>query len=265
MKSSPAEIPEAEPAGDDYWLLARQPLHSLLFLIPLLAAYEAGVMHFGNGDEIRNGADYLMRTGLRMAGLQEVWVLPALVVGLLFLWQLAGRYRWGVSPSALLGMLAESLLFGVSLIVLGQLQEMAFRQHLPEELPGRLALAIPMPASDAFPKAVSYIGAGIYEEVLFRLCLLPVCYRLLRLVFIPGKLAILLSIVVTGALFSAAHYVGPAADPWTLYSFTFRSLAGGFFGALFVLRGFGITVGAHAAYDLLVGILLPGFAALQTL
>jgi len=64
------------------------------------------------------------------------------------------------------------------------------------------------------------------------------------------------SILVTSLLFSAAHYLGPAADSFTLFSFVFRTLAGMFFAVLFVMRGFGITVGAHAGYDLIVGIVL---------
>ncbi len=259
MKEPRVEI--SDDVSDYYLLLARQPLHCLLFLVPLLAVYEAGVLKLGTGgDELRNGADYWMRTGLRRAGLEDVWTLPAIVLGLLFVWQVAGRHCWSVYPSTLLGMLAESLLFGVCLIVLGQLQELAFRQHLPDALPLSLSSSLP----GTVPQAISYVGAGIYEEVLFRLCLLPLTYGLLRVLLIPGKAALLGAILVTSGLFGAAHYVGPAAEPWALYSFTFRTLAGVFFAMLFVLRGFGITVGAHAAYDLLVGVLLPGVAALQS-
>jgi hypothetical protein len=256
MKDPHAAIPEQD-SGDDYWLLARQPLHSLIFLVPLLAVYELGVFRFGStGDEIRNGADYWMRTGLKLAGLEYPWTLPLIVLGLLFLWQLAGRYRWRLSAGTLIGMLAESLLFGGCLIVLGQLQELAFRQHLPAALP----LTIPHSQTASLQQAVSFVGAGIYEEVLFRLAMLPVLCGLLRLIRFPRALALLLAMIATSALFSGAHYVGPAADTWSLYSFTFRLVAGGFFAALFVLRGFGITVGAHAAYDLMVGIILPEFA-----
>src|SRR5262245_13545748 len=52
-------------ADDEYWVVARQPLHCLLFLLPLLAAYEAGIVCLGAaGDDHRNGADYWMRAGL---------------------------------------------------------------------------------------------------------------------------------------------------------------------------------------------------------
>ena len=107
------------------------------------------------------------------------------------------------------------------------------------------------------PRAISYIGAGVYEEVLFRLCLIPVAYGLLRTLLIPRRPAMLLAVLTTSILFSAAHYVGPAADQLTLFSFVFRATAGVFFALLFVLRGFGITVGSHAAYDLFVGVLIP--------
>jgi membrane protease YdiL (CAAX protease family) len=257
------EQTEEKPDGDDYWLRARQPLHCLLFLLPLLGVYEAGVLQMGTasgGDELRNGADYWMRTALRLAGVEQVWTLPLFILGLLFLWQVAGRYRWNLSPGTLVGMLAESVLFGAALIALGQLQEMAFRQHFPGSLP---VAAVTLSHAGSLPQAIGFVGAGIYEEVLFRLCLLPITILLLRILFVPRALALLLAIVATSGLFSAAHYLGPAADPWTLYSFTFRLLAGCFFAILFVMRGFGITVGAHAAYDLLVGVLLPGTGFLE--
>jgi len=66
-----------------------------------------------------------------------------------------------------------------------------------------------------------------------------------------------LAVFTTSVLFSAAHYVGPAADHLNLFSFVFRATAGVFFALLFVARGFGITAGSHAAYDLFVGVLIP--------
>jgi hypothetical protein len=38
------------------------------------------------------------------------------------------------------------------------------------------------------------------------------------------------------------------------YPFVFRTVAGLFFSALFIYRGFGIAAGTHAAYDMLVGL-----------
>ncbi len=105
-------------------------------------------------------------------------------------------------------------------------------------------------------KAVTYVGAGIYEEVLFRLCLLPACFGLFRLLQLNTTWAAVLAVISTSLMFAIAHHVGPTGEAFRLFPFTFRLVAGLFFAALFVLRGFGITVGTHAAYDLLVGLLL---------
>src|SRR5690606_8318038 len=97
------------PAESDYWSEARQPLVCLVFLAPLLAAYEAGVLWMGGADPgaIRNGADYWMRGWLHGLGFTQSLLLPLLVVGGLLAWHIAGRYPWRVSLDALAGMLAE--------------------------------------------------------------------------------------------------------------------------------------------------------------
>ena len=100
-----------------------------------------------------------------------------------------------------------------------------------------------------------YVGAGIYEETLFRLLLLPAVYYCLNVIGIPSKAAMTLAMTTSALAFSCAHYVGPMAEPFVWFSFIFRWVAGLFFASVYVLRGFGIAVGAHAAYDILVGVL----------
>ena len=240
----------AESRPEDYWQQSRRPLVSLGFLLPLLLAYEIGIVAFGgpNPEAIRNGADYWMRGWLAYSGMGYPLVLPALVLTVLLCWHLISGDRWRFSVEVPAGMLAESVLFGFLLVVIGQLADMALRSigHLPvgSMNQGQASLA------------VTYLGAGIYEEFLFRLCLLPACYGLLRTCRLNAAWSAAVAILASGLTFSLAHYVGPAAEPLALFTFVFRALAGVFFGLLFVLRGFGITVGSHAAYDLLVGILL---------
>ena len=291
------------PQGSDYWARARQPLNCLAFLAPLLVFYEVGVFWAGGdrSDSIRNGADFWMRSGLSSLGIEFAFLLPVLVVGILLVWQIAGKYPWRITPDVLAGMAAESLLFAVILVLVGQLQDLAFRQTAAvvtsstspplskggqgerelqiEKCKSKNAnwstaatsqpnlqfaicngqFAIPTASISepyALPRIVGFVGAGVYEEVLFRLCLLPICYGLLRLLLLPAKAATILAVIAVSVVFSYAHFIGPAADPWTLFSFTFRVLAGLFFAVLFVLRGFGVAAGCHAVYDLLVGVLL---------
>jgi membrane protease YdiL (CAAX protease family) len=101
---------------------------------------------------------------------------------------------------------------------------------------------------------LTYIGAGIYEEVLFRLVLFIGLYAMLRFVRIPFIVAVPVAAVAAALAFAAAHHIGPYAEPMRADWFVFRACAGLFFTILFVLRGFGIAIGAHIGYDVLVGV-----------
>jgi Type II CAAX prenyl endopeptidase Rce1-like len=244
------------PGGESYWRTTRRPLTCLVFLTPFLAAYEAGIYWIGGPDpeSSRNGADHWLRGALGFLGLDQAWLLPALIVTGLLVWHVARRESWHVSLETMTGMFAESVLFAFVLVVVGQLQESAHRIWGAPNYP----LAAILLSDRATAAAIVYVGAGIYEEVLFRLCLLPVCYALFRSGGVSHGMAAALAIIATSLAFSLAHYVGPAGEPFRLFTFGFRAVAGLFFAALFVLRGFGITVGAHAGYDLIVGLLLTG-------
>lgn len=246
-----ADHSAAEPFPDDYWSQTRRPLVCLIFLLPLLAIYEIGVWSLGgeSPDGLRNGADIWLRGGLQWAGVSIPILLPALVIAGLLLWHVYGRYPARVSPDTLPGMFAESLLFAFALMALGQATYLVFDTlSIPRMSVGNTASAA---------VAVTYLGAGIYEEVLFRLCLLPACFGLLRGMSLTPKWSAGLAVFITSFAFSMAHYIGPAGEAFDLFTFSFRMLAGAFFGVVFVCRGFGITVGCHAAYDLLVGVLMP--------
>jgi hypothetical protein len=67
-------------------------------------------------------------------------------------------------------------------------------------------------------------------------------------------LAFGMAAVASATLFATAHIIGPNGEPYSNYKFVFRLVAGLYFEALFQFRGFGIAVGAHACYNLMVGI-----------
>jgi membrane protease YdiL (CAAX protease family) len=60
--------------------------------------------------------------------------------------------------------------------------------------------------------------------------------------------------VFSATVFAAAHHVGPYGEPFDDFVFLFRAVAGLYFAALYQTRGFGVAVGAHACYDVLVGV-----------
>lgn len=245
----------------EYWQQTRRPWPSLVFLLPLLVVYEVGVLWIGgrNASAIRSGADELLRLLLDFVGLNAAWWPPLLIVLGLTSWQWAARYPWHVSFETLAGMFVESVLAAFALIVLGQLQSRAFTGTFAIEASlldlTELKMALTAGQVEFVSRALSFVGAGIYEEVIFRLTLLPLVTAFLRQTVLPRAWAPALAALVTSVLFAAAHHVGPAGEPFELFPFCFRMLAGVFFAALFVLRGFGIAVGSHAIYDLLVGVL----------
>jgi hypothetical protein len=98
------------------------------------------------------------------------------------------------------------------------------------------------------------LGAGLYEELLFRVVLVALLSNAMRLVGFGRMTAGVIAVIVGALVFSAFHYVGPLGEPLRLESFVFRALAGMAFSALYLTRGFGITAWTHALYD--VGVLL---------
>jgi len=239
--SDPDASSEAVDA-ESYWALSRTPLTSLVFTLPLVLAYEGGVLLLGRSSP-RNGADVWLRHLLDATGFGSYFLLPLLMLLGLLAWHHFEHDRWRFSPTVLLGMLAECLLLSLLLVGLARLQNHLWPLEIAD---GRQGI---------FARLVGFCGAGLYEEVLFRLLLLPVVAWVCQRAGIGSAAACFYSVLLTSLLFSAAHYVGPMGDTFAFYSFTFRVMAGVFFATLFVLRGFGIAAGTHAAYDMLVGLL----------
>ena len=97
------------------------------------------------------------------------------------------------------------------------------------------------------------IGAGIYEEFLFRVILISVIASLFSLIFKWNKKTnYILGMFMSAGIFSVFHFIGDYGDYFSFRIFMVRFLAGIFLGMLFILRGFGITAWSHSIYDLIV-------------
>ena len=102
-------------------------------------------------------------------------------------------------------------------------------------------------------RVVMSLGAGVYEETVFRLGIMAGLAALLeRGVGFRRWVAALVALIVSSVLFSAMHHIPPYGDPFTIGVFTFRVLAGACFGLIFWFRGFAVAVYTHALYDLYV-------------
>jgi hypothetical protein len=232
-----------------YFQATRHPWSSFLFLVPLVAVYEGGVVWLGGdrADRLRNGADTWFRWQLETFGAGHAYAAPALVLGLLLLWS---WWRWFDRPAdpvtTWFGMAFEGAAFAAALWQFGQ-------NYGP--IIDKLGVKLDIPvAPDRAARVLTYLGAGIYEEALFRLGLFGGLLLVLRLVLLPRLIALPLAATAAAAVFAAAHHIGPHGEAMNAYVFLFRAAAGLIFTALYVWRGFGVAVAAHAGYDILVGV-----------
>jgi len=232
-----------------YFSATRHPWSSFLFLVPLLAAYEGGVLWLGGdrSEKLRNGADAWLRWALEAFGANQLLLVPAILVLVLLVWS---GWRWADRPAdpvrTWFGMAFES---GAWAFALWQFS-LNFGP-LVERFGIELNVTI---QTGTAARAITFIGAGIYEEALFRLGLFSLLYGVLRVVAIPRLFALPLAGIGAALAFAAAHHIGPYGEAMNPYVFLFRAVAGLYFTLLFVGRGFGVAVGAHAGYDLLVGL-----------
>lgn len=96
------------------------------------------------------------------------------------------------------------------------------------------------------------LGAGLYEEIFFRVILVSALLYLFKKLLNRKSLIFASAIVLAALLFSFAHYVGELGDPFTLGSFLFRFLFGLSLNAIYIWRGFGMAAWTHAIYDVMV-------------
>src|SRR5262245_30320948 len=173
-----------------YWQATRHPAPSLVFLAPLLVAYELGVVWLGGPKalSLRNGADAWLRDGLAACGGQHPILAPALVVAVLGVWFWRRRDSTPEDlPGLCLGMAIESVagalvLWGCSRGFAPLLDALGVTLSAPGAEPPALNAA-------ALGQVVTYVGAGIYEEVLFRLVLFGGLSTVLRAAQVPGRWA----------------------------------------------------------------------------
>jgi membrane protease YdiL (CAAX protease family) len=239
----------------DYWRHSSQPLVSLAFVAPLLMLYESGAIWLGAGGG-RSGADLWLRGTLERAGFAHPLLLPVLVCGLLLAAHHWRRHAWNVAAGVLSCMWLEAAAWGAGLFLIAKLALLPADGYAPAA--ATIAQLSPHALGNHL---VAYLGAGIYEELLFRLLLVPPAIGLLRAARFRRAASIGTAVIVTSLIFAAAHYrfeitawgfTWPHGESFSALSFIFRFAGGAALALLFAYRGFGIAVGAHAFYDLLL-------------
>lgn len=242
---------------ESYAELSKRPLHILAFLAPLVVLYEIGSILYLTGDQgyVDTIRAYRLLAGFFHAfGVGGLYLPGVLLAGVLLLWHVLTRDRWRIDLSVLSMMLLESVLWALPLIVIGQI----FARFA---MPGAEALAaVAQPTLAEMPSQARLtiaLGAGLYEELLFRLLGVTLLHMIAADVLrLPQRAAVSIAVIGSALAFALYHQPFGSGEPRDWAVFAFQLLAGAYFGGLFIGRGFGVVVATHAIYDVVVLVIL---------
>lgn len=236
------------PAG--YARQATLPLPSLVLLLPFILIYEIGAGYLtttaraGRPEQII--AFSKLQDFFRLFGANARHMPAIAVIVMLLCWHVARKDAWRVSLQTVLAMGVESLILGLPLLGVAWIVN---RYLPPLASKGGVHLS-----GRTLDQLIMDIGAGVYEEFVFRFVLFTLLSLLIHdLLRIKGRTALAIIVGVSAVLFSAYHYWSPN-EHFLVRVFAFRVIAGLYFGVIFVFRGFGITALSHCVYDVIVTI-----------
>lgn len=230
-----------------------QPLHILVFLAPLLIAYEVGSWMYlrdaSTGTQQSVAAYKMIESVMTDLGAIGAALPTLLTVATLLVWHVTRRDSWRIRPGVLLGLFVESICWTLPLIVLASfvgsielLQATGF-QSADRSWQANLTLAV---------------GAGIYEELLFRLFIVGLgTYVLVRAGNLRSPEAGWVAVAVSAVLFALYHRPFEPGGGIDVVATAVYLAAGVYFGTLYLSRGLGVVVAVHALYDIAVLLLLP--------
>ena len=236
-----AKKDQDEPRSGYFYESAR-PLTSLIFILPMLLAYEGALIGLG-ADAVHNGVADWLQNVLDSIGIGNFVLLPVITCALLLGWHYMQRHPWKVSGSVFIGMLVECVIWAAMLWLVFQ----GWSRLVGGTVTMKFNTA----------QLFGFLGAGIYEELLFRLLLLSGVAAIVQTAGAPRRASLTTGILVSAVLFAACHYafVAPGGLKFSWAGITFHTLCGVLLGVLFTQRGFGITAGTHALYNILVMVL----------
>lgn len=225
---------------------SRNLLSNLILIFPLVVIYQLGVLLTY---PLLNGVDFVSAFLFQVVGFSRGEYLAfvgAVVLAFVIALVALKRHHQRFHPRVIVPIFLESTIYALSM---GSLIFLVMTKLLGIEP----SLAAALERQGLVSRFVMSLGAGVYEEIVFRLGLLGGLYALGRraLSWRPSVAAVV-AFAISSFAFSAVHHIPPLGDPLSLDVFTFRVLAGVFFGLLYWFRGLAVAVYTHAFYDIYV-------------
>ncbi len=240
---------KAAALSNRYWDITHRPLQCLVFLLPMIFAYEVGMIlihgRLPENEWPTLAAQQILKWFFSLFGATGYFLPGAALIAVLLAWHLASRQPWKFSGQSLIGMAGESIALAIPLLFLNHWLP-ALRSMSP------LQSTAPVGLTGQVDNLLLSVGAGLYEELVFRLIVISLLMMLfIDVLRVREVWAVATAVILSSLLFSAHHYQPIGADAWSAPEFAFRTAAGAYLAAVFVLRGFGLAVGCHVIYDVM--------------
>jgi len=232
-----------------YILLSKNNFYSFILIIPLFILYQilGSINNYDSSLIVKNSADIYVKNFFYFFTLEYAEIIYLFffifIMSFIFFQNKDLFFSSEIRLSFLFGMILESLMHSISLLVSMSL--------ISKTLP----LGTGFLNSSLFENIYLSIGAGIWEEFLFRYVMISGLYFLLsKIMYNFSIYSYIIIIFFSSAIFSYYHFIGFNAEAVNLSLFIYRFLAGIILSIIFVFRGLGIAVYTHTFYDLYLAL-----------
>ncbi|GJQ23609.1 MAG: CPBP family intramembrane metalloprotease [Planctomycetia bacterium] len=226
---------------ESYYHRSKNIANSYLFILPLLVLYETGIALQGSG--IKNASGVFIEKIFTLFGKNGSLIFNFLVIVFFLISAIYVEKKHKLDLLTFIFMFLESVVY--ALFIGNVIGYVVYKLLFP------CALARPF-SVNMWLGIILSIGAGVYEEIVFRLLLIKLlCFVFATLLKISKPMSATISVMTGALLFAAMHYVGSLGDVLTDTNFTFRALSGVVLATIFLSRGLGVAVYTHAIYDVL--------------
>lgn len=287
-KSDGTDKPSKKKNGiseNGYYTRTARPIYGLWFILPFIILYETLVLLVNPqllsqpASNVRGAVvsfvwvqNFLQSLGMTT---KNAWLFaPAVVILTLITLQMTCRQSWKVKLTDFAVMAGECIVLAIPLIVLALVLNRAPKPQQTTVVFNEIPVCSSIAPLQSDPPAeglhrrnvkmdiLTGIGAGIYEELIFRLVLISISMTFFELILgMPRLNSIIASVIISSVLFSLHHHFVflngqfASSEIFRIMPFAFRTIAGIFFAIIFAVRGFGIAAGTHAFYDIIATLL----------
>ena len=223
-----------------YFSYTRNSIISLLFIFPFFLMYEIlAFFLFDNSNYvIRNSADIIFRDIFQIITNNTIFTYNSLLLILIlcFIFYSYNDKKTEFNLNYIFLMFFEGIIFGLCLVVI-------LNGYNVFNYSSQNYFLI-----DYSFMFYSCLGAGIWEEILFRYLLLTILIAFFNRVT-NKYTSIIISIIISSLIFSMFHYIGSSGDVFTIYTFIVRFVGGIYLSIIYLYRGLGISMISHIVYD----------------